>query len=337
MSQTIAFARPELLWLLLLLPLYALLRARAERRRRVPFAPLQRAAAAVPLPRRGGRRGAALLGLELLLVALLVAGVAEPYRSTTIELVESEGVDVQLVLDVSLSMLAEDFSPNRLEVLRRLARELLARAGSNRLGLVIFARDAYVQSPLTTDHRALAYLLDGVDVHALDQARSGGTAIGDALVLAADQLARSRVEGRDQALVLITDGSSNDGLDPVLAARHLRQLGVRFHAIGVGGEEPVEVFFRGARVGGDAGPYLAVLDTAQLEAMVEAAAGSFYRATDESALEQIFDALSRLERAPLETRRVERRRSWAPPIAVLALALAALLWGLGAALRRPLA
>jgi Ca-activated chloride channel family protein len=212
----------------------------------------------------------------------------------------------------------------------------LAKGGSNRLGLVIFARDAYVQSPLTTDHRALRSLLDGVTVEVLDQVRSGGTAIGDALVLAIDQLQRSRVEGRGQALVLITDGASNLGLDPVLAARYAAHHGVRFHAIGIGGEEPVRVTYRGRPVGGDS-PYLAVLDTAQLEAMAAAAKGTFYRAVDGTALEQIFDQLSRLERAPLENQKIELRRSLVPQLAGLALALFVLLLGLESLTRRPLA
>ncbi|MDY7093626.1 MAG: VWA domain-containing protein [Acidobacteriota bacterium] len=342
MIEAISWARPEWFGLLLMVPLYGWLRFLHRRHSVVVHAPLQGAPPAGRgrslLRRRRLRGWAARLApiVELTLVAVAAVALAGPSHRTTVDWITDEGVDVQLVLDVSLSMLAEDFPPNRLEALQGLARELLAKGGSNRLGLVIFARDAYVQSPLTTDHRALRNLLDGVTVDVLDQVRSGGTAIGDALVLAIDQLQRSRIEGRGQALVLITDGASNLGLDPVLAARYAAHQGVRFYAIGVGGEEPVAVTYRGRPVGGDS-PYLAVLDTTQLEAMTEAAGGSFYRAVDEGALEQIFDQLSRLERAPLESRQIELRRSWVPPLAGLALILFAILLALESVIRRPLA
>lgn len=331
MSEAFHFARPWLLAAMALLPLYGLWRWRRERRRSLPFAPLQYRSA----PGRRRWLAGLILPLELLLLAAAVAGLAGPYRTTRLELVEDEGVDVLLVLDISLSMLAEDFPPNRLEALRAIARDFIARSGGNRLGLVVFAKDAFVQTPLTTDHAVMLELLEGVTVYAIDQAKSGGTAIGDALLVAAERLQRSKVEGRDQALVLITDGESNLGIDPVLAARYLAEQGARFYAIGVGGTEPVEVFFEGERVGGD-DPYLAVLDDSQLRAMAQAAGGRFFRATDVGALEEIFAELSRLESAPLETRTLETRESFTAGVAlgVLSLFTAHLLLG-GVLARRP--
>mgnify|MGYP000721228641 CR=1 FL=1 len=104
-----------------------------------------------------------------------------------LDLIEDEGIDVVLVLDVSLSMMAEDFPPNRLEALRRIASDFIRRSGGHRIGLVIFAKDSYVQTPLTTDHRSLLSLLDGVTVYTLDQAKSGGTSVGDALLVAVER------------------------------------------------------------------------------------------------------------------------------------------------------
>jgi Ca-activated chloride channel family protein len=216
-----------------------------------------------------------------------------------------------------------------------LAGEMIARGGGNRMGLVVFAGDAYVQSPLTTDRRVLAELLGGVGAHMLDQGAGGGTAIGDALLVAAQRLAAAKVEGRDQAVVLITDGESNLGFDPVAAARHLAAAGVRVHAIGVGGTEPVEVWFEGERVGGE-DAYLSVLDDRQLPAIAAAAGGRFFRATDVGALEAVFDELSRLESAPLDVRTVEVPRSWGPALAKAVLSLfAAHLFLAGMAARRP--
>ena len=152
---------------------------RQRRRRTVRFPPLQYRAGET-----GWRFWKQLAPqLELLVLALVVVGLAGPYEETRLDLIEDEGVDVMLVLDVSLSMLAEDLPPNRLEALRRIARDFVSRAGGNRIGIVIFAKDSYVQTPLTTDHRSLLTLLDGVTVYTLDQNKSGGTSVGDALLV----------------------------------------------------------------------------------------------------------------------------------------------------------
>ncbi len=328
----LGWARPWLLTALALLPLHGWLRWRLARRGAVAFAPLQYASSP-PWPRR---LAALELPLELLLLGLVLLALAGPYRATEIELIEDEGIDVMLVLDVSLSMLAEDFAPNRLAVLRDFAGDFIARAGGHRIGLVIFAKDAYVQTPLTTDHLTLFELLAGVTVFALNRNESAGTAIGDALLVATDRLRASRVAGRDQALILITDGESNDGIDPRLAGRALHEEGIRLYTLGIGGETPVGVTLEGRVIGGER-PYQAFLDDRQLRALSEAAEGRYWRATDAGALEAIFRQLSRLASAPLQRRTIERRETLAPPLAGLILVLFAALIALSASLRRPLA
>ncbi len=331
MSEELGFAREWALAALALVPLYLWLRRRIERRRAVAFAPLQY--------RADGSRPRYLPGLALALEGLLLAtalvGFAGPERRQRVELFEGDGVDVALVLDVSLSMLADDFEPNRIEALREIAADFIRRGGGHRVAVVVFAGEAYVQTPLTTDHGVLLELMDGVTVRTIDQHLSGGTAIGDALLVATEHLRRSRIENRDQALVLITDGESNAGSEPVLAGRYLAASGIRFYAIGVGGDEPVEVVFDGERIGGD-DPYLAVLDEDELRQLAEVTAGRFYRAGDTRALDEIFRELSRLESAPFEERVLETRASFAPRLALVALALfAAHLWLGGVVLRSP--
>ena len=320
------WSRPLVLLVLILLPLYGLARRRVLRRGAVPYAPLQ-------YRRVGGwRRGAGrlLIPVELLLLALVILGLAGPYTTTDLSLMEDEGIDVVLVLDVSLSMLAEDFPPNRLAALQQIARDFIGRSGSTRVALVIFAKDTFVQSPLTTDHVALFSLLDGVTVHSIDQAKSGGTAVGDALLVATDLLGRSRIEGRDQALILISDGESNSGAETSLAARYVRQVGIRLYAIGIGGVEPIEV------TGQDIETFTTILDDAQLRAIAELSGGRYFRATDVGVLESIFAELSRLESAPLEVRQVEIRRYLVQVVALLGLPLFAVTLALGGiVLRRP--
>jgi len=324
----VELARP---WLLLVglaaLAPYARLRLRRERRWRVPYAPLQYAS------RRRSRAALGLVACETALLALLLAGAAGPYRESRLELVEDEGIDVALVLDVSLSMLAEDFEPNRLEALRRIARDFIHRSGGNRTAIVEFALDPFVQSPLTVDHAVLLSLLDGVTVHAIDQNKSGGTAIGDAVLAAAELLERSRLPERAQALVLITDGESNSGIDPVLAGRFVSHLGARFYAIGIGGTRPVEdIVFEGRPI-----DYAAALDEETLREMAAAADGEYFHAGDEGALEGVFARLSRLEATPLQVREVRIRRSLAPLAGLAGLPLfAALVYLAGVRLRRPL-
>jgi Ca-activated chloride channel family protein len=330
-AEGLASAEPFVLIGLVLLPVYWRRRRRQRLRDRVPFAPLQFAA------RRTARRRleSLLLPLEAALLALALVALAGLSRSSTTELVLDEGVDVVFVLDVSLSMLAEDFAPNRMGALRRIVADFLARNADDRVALVIFAKDTYVQSPLTTDHVVLQRLLDGVTVDAVDQARSGGTAIGDALLVAADQLAAARVEDRDQAVILITDGESNEGVAPELAARHLRELDIRLYAVGIGGQERVEVRRDGRRIGENG--LWTLLDEESLRGLADAGGGSFYRAADDGALEEVFAELSRLESAPLETRVLEHRHSLTPAFALALLVLFAAYVGLGAGyLRRPL-
>jgi Ca-activated chloride channel homolog len=332
MSESLHFSQPLALWALVAVPLFVWWRTRLLRRDVVPHAPLQ--LRSVPK-----RRLAPLLRsvAEALVLAATIVALAGPHRSTELELMEGDGVDVLLVLDVSLSMLAEDFPPTRLDALQRIARDFVARSGPNRLGVLVFAKDVFVQTPLTSDHRIVRELLDGVSVDAINQGASGGTAVGDALLVAAERLAAARVEGRGQALVLITDGESNLGIDPVLAARWVAEKGVRLYSIGIGGEEPVEVFYEGERVGGPGDPYFTFLDDRQLRAMAEAADGKYYRATDVDALEQVFAQLSRLESAPLEVRTLEVRSFLTSWLALAALPLFAVSMVLGGAvLRRPL-
>ncbi|MEM8930680.1 MAG: VWA domain-containing protein [Acidobacteriota bacterium] len=311
----IGFEHQVVLVGLIAVPLWWLWRRHQDGRAAIAHAPLQFGRGS------SGRRRAELLarGLGAIVLTLAVVGVAEPYTESRFERFEDEGIDIVLALDVSLSMLAEDFPPNRLDALQRIAHDFLERSGGHRVALVIFAGDAYVQSPLTTDRPALFELLAGVTAHSVNQSKSGGTAIGDALLVASERLTAQAIAGRDQAIVLITDGASNEGIEPELAVDHLNSLDIRLYAIGVGGDQPVEVFFEGGRVGGDDDPYLAVLDDTELRALAERAGGRYDRATDVAALENLFAALSRLESAPLEVREVARRRHLTPQLALAAL------------------
>jgi Ca-activated chloride channel family protein len=330
----IELADPRMLWMLLGLAPYGYWRWRRTCSTAVPFAPLQYHCSSL-LRRSLLPTG---IALEVALLAVVIIGLAGPHRVDEIESVTSEGLDVVLVLDVSASMQAADFPPNRLEALKQVASDFLYRGGGNRVGILAFAGHTFTQSPMTTDHTVLAEMVDSLSFKSISHARSGGTAIGDALLVATDTLLAGRLAGRDQVILLISDGESNLGIDPELAARHLRENDIRLHVIGIGGDEPVEVHVDGQPFINQEDQVLVTsLDDTQLIAIAEIAGGSYYRARSHDLLAEIFDQLSRLESTPLEVRRLRLQRSLVPAIAlVLSLLFAAWLWLNGVVLRRPL-
>lgn len=328
----LGFAWPQAFLLLLLVPVYVWARHRLQKR------------AAVPMPTLQYRSGSSQRGfwarwrlpLEAFLLVLVILGVAGPQFTREVELLGSEGIDVALVLDVSLSMKADDFPPNRLAALKVIARDFVEQSGPNRFALLIFAGDVFVQAPMTTDRQSVLNLIDGMSFemisHSLEESvGSAGTAIGDALLAAAERLAAAKVEGRDQALILLTDGDNTTGVDPTLAARFVAEQDVSVSIIGIGKDEPVEVIIEG-----NDEPYIATLDTEALAAISDAAGGTFYRATDAGALVEVFAELARLESAPLDARQVEIRRPWSSAVALAALPIYGLyLFLAGYVVRRP--
>ena len=329
-----SLANPYLLLLLLLVPAYGRLRYRVVRGAAVAYAPLQYA-------KRPGARAwllRAQVPFEMVIVAGVILALAGPHRRDEVELLGDEGLDVALALDISASMQAADFPPNRLEALKGLAADLVRRSGSDRIAIYAFGKHVFAQTPLTTDHGALTAMIEGLAFTTINHAESGGTALGDALIAAADGLLRQRVEGRDQVIVLITDGESNAGADPMLASRFVAESEIRLQVLGIGGPEPVEVYVDGK-------PFITVedtilktsLDDSQLKEIAAAAGGIYRRATDLEILAAIFDDLSRLDTTPLEIENVIIRRSYAPYLAgLLFLLFAAWLLTDGLVLRRPL-
>ena len=325
---------PYLLLLLLLVPVFGRLRYRVVRGAAVAYAPLQYARA--PNARTWLLR--AQVPFEMVIVAGVILALAGPHRRDEVELLGDEGLDVALALDISASMQAADFPPNRLEALKGLAADLVRRSGSDRIAIYAFGKHVFAQTPLTTDHGALTSMIEGLAFTTINHAESGGTALGDALIAAADGLLRQREGGRDQVIVLITDGQSNAGADPMLAARFVAESDIRLQVLGIGGPEPVEVYVDGK-------PFITVedkiletfLDDGQLKEIAAAAGGTYRRATDLEILAAIFDDLSRLDTTPLEIENVIIRRSYAPLLAaVLFLLFAAWLLTDGLLLRRPL-
>ena len=310
-------AAPAVLLLGLILPLLAW---RYHRRGNLPALTLSHTPAqATPVDalRRHGPFYCRLGALALLLLALAGPRQGESWQETT-----SEGIDIQVVLDISGSMAAEDFQPrDRLTVAKGVVQDFIRRRSSDRLGLVVFAGSARTRSPRTTDRETLVRLVEQVELGSL----ADGTAIGLALATAALRLKDSPAASK--VIVLATDGANNGGaIDPRSAAGLCAGLGVKVYTVGVGtgGRVPVTR----TRVDPSTGEtrterrYLEVeVDEALLQAIAERTGGRFYRATDADALERIFEQIDRLETT--ETVTLERRRHHPrfAPLAVGALGL----------------
>lgn len=315
MTVTPAFADP--LWLLLLAAV-PLLAWRHHRRSGLGALAVSR------LPeRRGGRWRLHLpFWSRLLAFAAVVVALARPQLGYAWEESTTEGIDIQIALDISGSMGAEDFQPdNRLAVAKRVVRDFIARRPADRIGLTVFGGTALTRSPLTTDRRMLDELVAAIDLSEI----SDGTAIGMALASAANRLAASAAKSK--VVVLVTDGVNNAGeIDPGSATALARGLGLKVYTIGVGtrGRVPVPVQVRdpwSGRIETRRVPMEVDVDEALLAEIAASTGGRFFRATDAAALAAVFAEIDRLERTPLAVKRFVRHREVFPPFAWAAFAL----------------
>lgn len=317
------FAHP---WVLLLIPVaWAFLLAGARLARGGAFVRFSslRPWEGVPPGWRARSRGA--LGVaRAVAVALLVAALAEPRLANTREVVEGEGVDIALVLDISGSMRALDFEPDdRLTVAKQVMKDFVDGRTQDRISLVVFAAKAFTQCPLTLDYDVLKRFLDEVQVGLIED----GTAIGLGIATGVKRLARSEAESK--VLVLLTDGVNNvPTVDPATAAEAARTLGVRIYAIGVGREGnaryPVDHPVLGRR-------YTQIethIDEQLLEDISRQTGGQYFRAQSGEGLSRIFEIIDELETTELETTiftNYRSRMAWFVLPALLLLALEAFL------------
>ena len=254
-------------------------------------------------------------------IAVIVA-LARPQTEITSETVLTEGVDIIMVMDVSSSMLAEDLEPNRLEAAKGVAADFVGGRRNDRIGLVVFAGEAFTQAPLTLDYSVVRSLMGELRVGIIED----GTAVGMGLGTAVKRLQASDAESK--VVILLTDGRSNRGeIGPVTAARMAQALGVRVYTIGVGtrGDAPVPV----------ADPLLGTrlvtmrvdIDEPTLQEIAELTGGRYFRATDNESLAAIYEEIDELERTEIE---VENFTQYAERFGVvLAFALLLLLMEVG--------
>lgn len=303
MWSEITFANPWLLVALVLIPLLVFFYIRSYHKRQAPV----RYSSLSGIGRAKSwkvRFYPLLFTFRMLALALLIVALARPQTSSRKQDVSVEGIDIIISLDISGSMLATDFNPNRLEAAKSVAKEFISERKNDRLGLVIFAAESFAQCPLTTDHQMVQNLFAEVNTNMLKD----GTAIGDGLATAVQRLKDSEAESK--IIILLTDGVNNTGfIDPMTAAEMAKMFGIRVYTIGVGSNGMARV---PVAVNPMTGRYVfrqreVNIDEATLKEISEATNGKYFRATDKEKLKDIYSSIDKLEKSRIDVFRYERK------------------------------
>lgn len=285
------FEYPNLLWLLLLLvPVVAIYIYREAKGGR----PYLLVSSVTPWKHRGGevKKWARHLPFLLRTIALaaIIVAIARPRSSSNFERIDTEGIDIVLALDVSTSMLARDFTPDRIGAAKDIAIQFIAERPSDRIGVVVFAGESYTQSPLTTDRATLINLIKEIETGIIED----GTAIGNGLATAVARLKDSQAKSR--VVILLTDGVNNSGeISPQMAAEIAKTYGIRVYTIGVGAEGtapyPVMTPF-----GVDIQQVEVQIDEPLLQDIAQQTEGKYFRATDNTKLLEIYGEINKMEK-----------------------------------------
>lgn len=301
------FGAPEYLYLLIFVPLAILLYgySRAQKKKA-----LERFGDLVLInklaPTRSPGRQKVKATLFLVAVTVLLVGLARPQFGTRVETVKQEGQDIFVALDVSLSMLAQDIRPNRLEKAKREVRELIDRLEGGRIGLIAFAGEAFVECPLTLDYGAARIFLSAMGPQLIP---TPGTAVADAISKAVDSFVGG--ETKSKVLVVITDGEDHDGRVQETAEK-AAEAGIVIHTIGIGKPLGVPI-----PMGSDSGRkegfrkdrqgevVLTKLNESTLREVAEITGGQYHRVSEQGGeLDDVYTAIAGLEKSELSTREV---------------------------------
>lgn len=301
-----SFAHPWLLLLLLGIPVLAWLKGKFGGTAAVTFSTTSMLAEIGS--RQRNRAGAFLAGLGYLALALFIIALARPQLGRVTTRVQATGVDIMLVLDVSRSMLAEDFTignrrANRIETVKLVTEQFIRQRPNDRIGIVAFAGRPYLVSPLTLDHDWLIRNLERLRIGLVED----GTAIGSAIASASNRLKDK--EAKTKLIVLLTDGDNNAGkVQPLTAAEAAKALGIRIYTIGAGteGEAPFPLQNAFGRT-----VYRNVLvkfDEKTLQDIAAITGGQCFRATDTNSLRKIFSEIDKMEKTKVEVERTAQYR-----------------------------
>lgn len=298
------FAQPQYLWLLLVVVLMTVLYWAAAVRRRKRLARFGNLSTIAQLmPDVSTARRKLKFGLFCLAVSLVVLALARPQIGSKLREEKAEGIEMMLAVDVSNSMLAEDFEPNRLERTKYAIGKLFEGLRQDRVGLVVFAGEAKVQLPITTDYRMARAFARRIDPSLVS---IQGTDIAQALSLASMSFSSETGDRHSRAVILITDGESHEG-DLIAAAKRAAEQGIRVYTIGIGTPEGAPVRIGGEFIKDEKGDMVvSKLDEAALEEVARLTGGVYVRATKQDiGLDEVIREINSMEQSELGTIRFE--------------------------------
>jgi Ca-activated chloride channel family protein len=296
MGPNVTFADPMFLWGLLIIPglIYWMVRRHHAQTSDIRFSTLKAFGSVKPTIKERLRNAGP--ALRVVAVALMIVALARPQTISHGENIYAEGIDIVLLLDISTSMLAEDFQPNRVGAAKEVAQKFVDGRTNDRIGLVIFASQSFTQCPMTTDYRVLKNLLRQVQPGMVED----GTAIGMAIAQGVNRLKDSKAKSK--VMILLTDGVNNRGeIDPLTAAQLAATFGVRIYTVGVGTEGeapfPVQTPFgiRYQNIPVD-------VDETTLQKISSITNGEYFRAKNNLTLRKIYQEIDNLEKSRIEVK-----------------------------------
>ena len=286
------FEYPKLLWLLAIPVLLAAHYIYLEVTGRKPHLRVSSSAPWI----QGGTSVLAVLRhlpsvLRIAAISLIIIAIARPRSSSDVEKIDTEGIDIVMAMDVSTSMLARDFKPDRISAAKDIAIEFISQRPSDRMGIVVFAGESYTQCPLTTDRATLINLMKEVQTDLIED----GTAIGNGLATSVARMMDS--DAKSRVVILLTDGVNNRGeVAPMTAAEIAKTYGIRVYTIGVGANGmaayPVMTPW-----GPDVQQMQVEIDEDLLGQIAQTTGGRYFRATDNTKLSEIYSEINKMEKA----------------------------------------
>jgi Ca-activated chloride channel family protein len=252
--------------------------------------------------------------LRIVALSFLILAIARPQSRSSWKDVKTEGIDIVVSLDVSLSMLSKDFKPNRLEVAKEVLGDFIDARPNDKIGLVVFSGEAFTQCPLTTDHKIIKNMFGDIKAGMLDQGTAIGLGLADGVARVKDSKAKSKV------VILISDGVSNVGeIAPLTAADIAKTFGVRVYCIGVGSKgkalQPVALYPNGEMEY----DYVDVdIDDATMTQISKMTGGKYFRATDRESLEKTYKEIDLLEKTIISEKNFSNKSEHFLPFALAA-------------------
>jgi len=311
--REISFANPEFFWAFIIIPIMILWYLFREKKMYGTIK-ISTISSFKSSPLTILRHG--LIILRCVAVVALITALARPQTSLSWQDVTTEGIDIAIALDVSGSMLAEDFKPNRLEASKQVAMDFISERPYDRIGLVIYAGESFTQCPLTTDHDVLLNLFGDIKNGMIED----GTAIGMGLATSVSRLKDSKAISK--VAILLTDGSNNRGsIPPVTAAEIAKEFGIRVYTVGVGSNGSARMPMQD-QFGRTVYQNVEVkIDEKTLKEIADITDGKYFRATNKKSLEAIYKEIDKLEKSKIEVTEYKKKSEKFVPFALLAACL----------------